>query len=79
MKTAVSIPDAIFERAEELARRLKKSRSELYREALAEYVARHEPSAAITEAMDRALDGLEDRESRFSREAARRVLEGSEG
>jgi hypothetical protein len=30
MKTAISIPDAIFAEAERLARRLEKSRSELY-------------------------------------------------
>ena len=33
MKTAISLPDEIFEEAERLARWLKKSRSELYREA----------------------------------------------
>ncbi len=51
MKTAVSIPDKLFERAEELAQRLGKSRSQVYREALAEYVARREP-AAVTVALD---------------------------
>ena len=43
MKTAVSVPDEIFAKAEQLARRLKKSRSELFSNALAEYVARHSP------------------------------------
>jgi antitoxin MazE6 len=43
MKTAVSIPDSLFWRAEQLARRSGKSRSQLYREALAEYLARREP------------------------------------
>ena len=41
MKTAVSIPDAIFERAELFARRAKRSRSQLFSDALAEYLARH--------------------------------------
>src|SRR5207245_3739515 len=45
MKTAVSLPDDVFDQAERLARRLRKSRSALYREAIAEYVARHEPEA----------------------------------
>ena len=40
MKTAVSIPDQLYERAEALAQRLGKSRSQIYREALADYVAR---------------------------------------
>ena len=48
MKTAVSIPDDLFRRADELASRLGKSRSEIYREALADYVARREPGA-VTE------------------------------
>ncbi|MFL5301088.1 MAG: ribbon-helix-helix protein, CopG family, partial [Anaeromyxobacteraceae bacterium] len=51
MKTAISLPDDLFEQAERLARRLDKSRSELYREAVAEYVARHDPEA-ITAALD---------------------------
>jgi metal-responsive CopG/Arc/MetJ family transcriptional regulator len=38
MKTAVSIPDPVFDAAEELAARLGLSRSELYARALADYV-----------------------------------------
>ena len=34
MKTAVSIPDDVFESAERLARRTKKSRSRLFSDAL---------------------------------------------
>ena len=52
MKTAVSIPDEVFTETERLARLLKKSRSEVYSLALAEYVARHTPDR-VTEAMDR--------------------------
>jgi mRNA interferase MazF len=40
MKTAVSVPDNVFERAEKLARRMRKSRSRFYSDALVEYVAR---------------------------------------
>jgi predicted transcriptional regulator len=40
MKTAISIPDEIFEAAERLAKRLKRSRSEIYSRALAETVAK---------------------------------------
>jgi len=36
MKTAVSIPDNVFKKAERLARRMKKSRSELFSNALTE-------------------------------------------
>jgi predicted transcriptional regulator len=77
MKTAISLPDEIFERAEELARRLKKSRSELYRDAVAEYLARRDPEA-VTEAWDRLAAELETRPDGFARGAARRLLERSE-
>lgn len=41
MKTAVSIPDRIFQSAEKLAVRLGVSRSELYARALANLVDKH--------------------------------------
>lgn len=41
MKTAVSVPDEIFQQAEKLAKRLRTSRSQLYSSALREYLARH--------------------------------------
>lgn len=40
MKTAISIPDPLFEAAEQLAKRLGKSRSQLYAEALQAYLDR---------------------------------------
>ena len=57
MKTAVSIPDALFAQVEELAQRLGKSRSQVYREALAEYVARREPGA-VTAALNQVADDV---------------------
>ena len=80
MKTAISIPDKVFAAAERLARRLKKSRSQLYTEAIREYTARHDPDE-ITESWNRALAeaGKEDaEEARFIDEVARRTLERSE-
>ncbi len=77
MKTAISLPDAVFRDAERLARRLKKSRSQLYKEAVAEYVARHDPEA-ITEAMDRLAAEVDTRLDEFGSAAARHVLERSE-
>jgi len=41
MKTAISLPDELFESADALAARLGVSRSQLYAEALAEYLAKH--------------------------------------
>lgn len=42
MKTAVSIPDPVFRKGEKLARSLGISRSELYTNALATFVAEHD-------------------------------------
>jgi metal-responsive CopG/Arc/MetJ family transcriptional regulator len=77
MKTAVSIPDDVFEQAESLAHRGRRSRSEVYARALSEYVARHEPDR-VTEAMDRALDQVTEPTDKFAKRAARRTLERSE-
>jgi metal-responsive CopG/Arc/MetJ family transcriptional regulator len=41
MKTAISLPDDLFEAADSLADRLGVSRSELYARAVAEYLAKH--------------------------------------
>ena len=76
MKTAVSIPDDVFEGAERLARRTKKSRSRLFSDALKEYVARHAPEE-VTDAMDRVCAELGDPADKFVSEAARRALERS--
>ena len=73
MKTAISLPDEVSQQAERLAERLKKSRSELYREAVAEYVARHDPEA-ITETVDRVAEQVDTRPDAFSAAAARKVL-----
>ena len=54
MKTAVSIPDDVFEDAERLASRLRTSRSQLYARALAEFVARHDDDR-VTSLMDQAV------------------------
>jgi metal-responsive CopG/Arc/MetJ family transcriptional regulator len=80
MKTAVSIPDEVFQGAERLARRTKKSRSQLFSDAIREYVARHAPDE-VTDAMDRACAELghpSDRSDGFVSSAARRILERKE-
>lgn len=51
MKTAVSIPDPLFEAAERLAKSQGKSRSQLYAEALKSYLERHSDEA-ITRRID---------------------------
>lgn len=41
MKTAISIPEEVFQSAEALAKRLRISRSQLYTAAVNEYLDRH--------------------------------------
>jgi len=77
MKTAVSIPDDVFEKAERLARRGSRSRSELFSAALREYVARHAPDE-VTEAMNRVCEQVGRQQDAFVAAASRRVLETAE-
>lgn len=58
MKTAISLPDEVFFAAERQAERVKKSRNQLYAEALTEYLARHVTNE-VTEAMDRVVDRID--------------------
>jgi metal-responsive CopG/Arc/MetJ family transcriptional regulator len=51
MKVAVSIPDDVFEKADRLAREMKKSRSELYATALNEYLCVRD-AEAVREKLD---------------------------
>lgn len=51
MKTAISIPDKVFNSAEKLANRLGKTRSQLYSQAISSYIARHQTDD-ITKKLD---------------------------
>ncbi len=73
MKTAISLPDSVFREAERFARRFKKSRSQLYAEAIREYLERHAPDA-ITESMNRVWETLGPGETAFVFAAAGRIL-----
>jgi predicted transcriptional regulator len=73
MKTAISIPDAEFAAAERFARKKGLSRSQLYRQAVAEYVSRRDPDG-ITEALDRVAAEVKPGLDRFGRANARRSL-----
>ena len=77
MKTAISIPDKIYRDVERLSRRLKKSRSQVYTEAVTEYVARHDPDA-VTEAMNRVCEAMDTYSDPALSAAARRTLEDVE-
>ena len=77
MKTAVSIPDAVFEKVERLARRARRSRSEVFSAALTEYVARHAPDE-VTEAINRVCEQVTEQTDAFLDTAARQILENTE-
>lgn len=74
MKATVSIPDDVLEKAEQLARLMKKSRNELFSRALDEYVARHAPDH-VTEAMNEVCTEIGSEPDPFRSGAARRTLE----
>jgi metal-responsive CopG/Arc/MetJ family transcriptional regulator len=77
MKTTVSVPDEVFERAERLARRERRSRSEVYSAALREYVARHSPDE-VTEAINRVVSDVGSEVDPFLEHAAARISERTE-
>lgn len=74
MKTAVSIPDDIFERAERLASQERRSRSDVYAAALDEYLARH-AREEVTDTMNRVCDEVGDTDDAFLAAAGRQVLD----
>jgi hypothetical protein len=73
MKTAISLPDYLFKKAETYARNFNKSRSQLYTEALTEYLLRHSPDS-VTEAMNKVCENLGEYDISFVSEASRKVL-----
>ncbi len=77
MKTAVSVPDEVFESAERLAHREHRSRSDVYSAALREYVARHSPDE-ITDALDLVLGGVGRAIDPFVIQSGRRIMEATE-
>ena len=77
MKTAISLPDAVFLAAERQAKRAQKSRSQLYADALSEYLSRHAPDE-VTEAMNQVVDQLTAEPDAFVRAAGQASLARSE-
>ena len=69
MKTAVSIPDRVFQSAEKLAARLGVSRSELYAKALAALVEKHREDVVTAQLNE--VYGPEGEQSSLDRDVAR--------
>ena len=73
MKTAVSVPDELFERADRLAERLSISRSELYSKALAEFLARRDP-VELTAAWDEVCEEVGETRDEWVEAASGKIL-----
>ena len=80
VKTAISIPDATFERATRKAQALGMSRSEFFTRAAARYLDELD-AESVTEQIDLALAALDgqDDASRDAVARGRRVLTGEQG
>ena len=72
MKTAVSVPDDVFARADALAGERGMSRSQVYTEALREYLENHGADDPVTARLNEVADRTE---SSFGTLAARRLIE----
>jgi metal-responsive CopG/Arc/MetJ family transcriptional regulator len=78
MKTAVSVPDDLFESVDRLAKRSRRSRSEVYSAALREYVARHAPDE-VTAGLDAVIAAVGQPDAAdFATRSARRTIESTE-
>jgi len=76
MKTAISVPDDVFGEAENLAARLRISRSDLYARALKEFLERH--ADQLTTSLDTLCSDIDSKPDEFLVRAARKVLRGTE-
>ncbi len=77
MKTAVFIPDDVYQTAQRLALRTRKSCSRLFSDALRGYLARHAPNE-VTTAVDRACAEVGPVRDPCVSAAARCILKASE-
>jgi metal-responsive CopG/Arc/MetJ family transcriptional regulator len=78
MKIAVSIPERIFEAAEQYARRRGIPRSQVYAEALTRFMAEQESDEELTEALNLVCAEVDTSLDEFGRAAARRALAPSD-
>jgi metal-responsive CopG/Arc/MetJ family transcriptional regulator len=77
MKTALSIPDELFDSAETLGKRLGVSRSRLYATALEDFVAKHQ-ARKVTERLNSVYASHDSRVDRATRRLQARSLTQNE-
>jgi metal-responsive CopG/Arc/MetJ family transcriptional regulator len=80
VKTAISLPEPLFERADAFARQQKLSRSQLFARAVEEFLRRHE-SQALLEALNRVYENLpstpeEEEVRRLMKQKQREMVKG---
>ena len=59
MKTAISLPDALFEDVDQTAQAMGIPRSQLFARAVSEYIRRHKREQ-ITQQLNEVYEGLKD-------------------
>ena len=74
MKSAAAIPKALEAKVARVARRLRKAPRLVLRDAINEYVTRHDPEA-VTQAMNRVAELVDTRSEPGVAGAARKTLE----
>lgn len=77
MKTAISLPDELFAAADAFADRTGRSRSQLYADALREYLARYDEDR-ITRDLDAFAAEVDTTLPSLAAEATRRLLASEE-
>ena len=79
VKTAVSIDESLFRKANELARKMKLSRSGFIANAVADYVRRLEAKDVLTQLNEVYADGPDGEDRKFLHFAARGLAKLTEG
>jgi metal-responsive CopG/Arc/MetJ family transcriptional regulator len=78
MKTAVSLPDQVFYKAEQLARQLGVSRSELYKKALEKYLEEQKSKETLLENLNRVYGEVDSSLDPIMKTLVRRTFERNE-
>lgn len=73
MKTAISVPEKVFRDAERYARKTGKTRSQLYSEAVEQYLLRHDEDA-VTASINQVCEKVGQQDDGFVRAAAAHML-----
>lgn len=78
MKTAVSLPDKVFHKAEQFAKQQGISRSELYKKAIEKYLEQQNSRQKIIENLNRVYSEIQEEPDPAFRAVVRRMFENNE-